>query len=119
VTGYQAIILDAAADAVSGTPLIIGPVVQKASATASGNPTLPFRLTLAQFGIGFGAGAGQIPLCLVVAPAPCPRYTLVGIAVGPGGAGARSTTAESGPFSLPALVQTPPPAGLTGVSVHQ
>jgi hypothetical protein len=110
LSSYQAILLSAAADAVSGAPLFTGPVIAKSVVTAGTLPTTPYKLTFAQMGLT----VAQVPACTTL---PCPQYTIVLLAIGPNGTSARGISAESPPFT--SLVPAPgtPPAGPTNVVV--
>lgn len=77
LTGYQALLLSAQADPVSGATLQVGPVVPKgAVATGASVPPAPpvYRIPFAQAGL-------SVPPC-TVAQSACPTYKIVLIAVG-------------------------------------
>lgn len=92
MANYQAILLDAAADAASGVPLQTGPLVPKSSvAVIPATSPADYRLTFAQLGIA-------VPSC-GLKQATCPQYTVVLLAVDTNNkASARGVLAESAPF---------------------
>lgn len=109
VTSYQGSVFLLADDVVTGTPLIVGPVVPKALVTST--PT-SLRLTFVQLGIT------AIPACTVVAPAVCPVYDVLLVAIGPNGTSAKAVVSESDSFTLaPLVLPSPPPAGPSTVRI--
>lgn len=93
--GYQAILLDAAADAASGVPVQTGPVVPRSQAIVETPATTPpvYDLTFAKLGISPPACTGL--------QANCKQYTIVLLAIDTSNrATARAVTAESDSFSL-------------------
>jgi len=103
VTGYQALLLLASSDAVSGPVIATGTVLPKASVILSPVATPPnpmFQATVGQLGI-------TIPPCISL---PCPQYSLILTAVGPGGTSSRGAASESSPFTASVPVPTSPPA---------
>lgn len=90
LTGYQALLLPAAADPVSGTVLQVGAVVPKAAVAASPVPPV-YRIPFTQAGV-------SVPACHV-AQSMCPAYKIVLIAVGTPNNTARGIASTSPTFT--------------------
>lgn len=111
IASYQASVFVLSVDVATGTPIVVGPVVAKTVATASGDVDAPLRLTFAQLGIT------AMPPCTAVLPALCPQYSVVLVSIGPGGTSARGVASESGPFSRASLLPAVAPVGPSTVNV--
>jgi hypothetical protein len=110
VTGYQALLLLASSDAVTGPVVAAGLVLAKLNVGTSPIVTPPnpiYQVTLAQLGI-------TIPLCTTL---PCAQYSIVLTALGPGGTSLRGVSSESGPFTSAVPLPTSLPAAPTNVQV--
>jgi len=100
LTSYQALLLKASDDAVSGPVVQMGSVVPKASVSASGVPLSPFQLSLTQLGL-------TIPTCTTL---PCQQYSVVLTAIGPNGTSLRGVGSESPSFTAAAPLAGTAPA---------
>lgn len=107
---YQGILIDAAADAVSGVPLQTGPVVAKSLAvTLTGTSPIDYKLTFSQLGL-------NLPACLVAPQSACPKYALILIGIGTNGlATSRGVLSVSNSFQVGSTAV--PPAVPTNVRV--
>lgn len=106
ITAYQALLLGATTDPVTGTALQIGTIVPKAQVTIMAGVVPPeYTLTLTQLGL-------TVPVC-TVPQASCPLYKATLLAIGPNGTSVRGVASTSGPFG--ARSAAAPPAGPTNV----
>lgn len=106
LASYQAILLDAAADAASGSPLQTGVLVPKAAAAVLSTTPPDYKLTFAQLGL-------SVPPC-GLKQATCPQFTVVLLAIDTNNrVTARGVLSESAPFSAGSTaVQVAAPANI-------